>query len=176
MARPVRKGVALRLAADQSASTYPALRNSLRPRWRYARSGPHKTPGIRSRRFLNQVSEAPFNCQAIPSSPSRKHPQRPAVCRTAELLTPPLAFLWRRTARHAAGPPRRFWPACWRRRPRRHCDGRVQAARSPTGRAACRAQPRRAAPRAPWISCRRRYVLPRLLMPSSFGLPPVVNC
>jgi transposase len=61
-----------RLAADQSASTYPASRNRLRPRWRYARSGPHKTPGVRSRRFLNQDSEAPFDCQAIPSSPSRK--------------------------------------------------------------------------------------------------------
>src|SRR5271170_6461735 len=31
MARPVRKGVVLRLAADQSASTYPALRLRLRP-------------------------------------------------------------------------------------------------------------------------------------------------
>jgi transposase len=67
-----------RLAADQSASTYPASRNSLRPRWRYARSGPHKSPGV-ERRFLNQDSEAPFDCQAISSSPSRKHPQRPAV-------------------------------------------------------------------------------------------------
>jgi len=47
MARPVRKGVLLRLAADQSASTYPASRNALRPRWRYARFGPHKTPGVR---------------------------------------------------------------------------------------------------------------------------------
>ena len=61
------------MAADQSASTYPASRSCLRPWWRYARSGPHKTPGVRSRRFLNQVSKAPFNCQAIPSSPSRKH-------------------------------------------------------------------------------------------------------
>ena len=31
MARPVRKGVVLRLAADQSASTYPASRRCLRP-------------------------------------------------------------------------------------------------------------------------------------------------
>ena len=31
MARPVRKGVVLRLAADQSASTYPASRLRLRP-------------------------------------------------------------------------------------------------------------------------------------------------
>jgi hypothetical protein len=32
------------------------------------------------------------------------------------------------------------------------------------------------AARAPWINCLRRYLLPRLLIPSSFGLPPVVNC
>ena len=31
------------------------------------------------------------------------------------------------------------------------------------------------AARAPWISSLRRYRLPRLLMPRSFGLPPVVN-
>ena len=32
------------------------------------------------------------------------------------------------------------------------------------------------AARAPWISILRRYPLPRLLIPSSFGLPPVVIC
>ena len=33
------------------------------------------------------------------------------------------------------------------------------------------------AARAPWISCLRRYVLPRSLpILRSFGLPPVVNC
>ena len=32
------------------------------------------------------------------------------------------------------------------------------------------------AERAPWISSLRRYLLPRLLMPSSRGLPPVVIC
>ena len=32
------------------------------------------------------------------------------------------------------------------------------------------------AARAPCINCLRRYLLPRLLIPSSFGLPPVVNC
>ena len=31
--------------------------------------GPHKTPGVKSRRFLNQASGAPFDCQAISSSP-----------------------------------------------------------------------------------------------------------
>jgi len=74
---PRLQGVLPRLPADQSASTYPASRNSLRPRWRYARSGPHKSLGV-ERRFLNQASEAPFDCQAISSSPSRKHPRRPA--------------------------------------------------------------------------------------------------
>ncbi len=32
----------------------------------------------------------------------------------------------------------------------------------------------RKADRAPWIRNLRRYLLPRLLSPSSFGLPPVV--
>jgi transposase len=43
-------------ANDQSATTYPASGRCPRPRWRYARSGPHKTLGV-DRRFLNQVSE-----------------------------------------------------------------------------------------------------------------------
>ena len=89
---PSARGFCRDCRADRSASTYPASRNSLRPRWRYARSGPHKSLGV-ERRFLTQDSEAPFDCQAISSSPSRKHPRRPAVSRTAELLTPPLAFL-----------------------------------------------------------------------------------
>jgi transposase InsO family protein len=32
------------------------------------------------------------------------------------------------------------------------------------------------AAQAPWISSVRRYLLPRLVMPSSLGLPPVVAC
>ena len=32
------------------------------------------------------------------------------------------------------------------------------------------------ADRAPWISILRRYLLPRLVIPKSFGLPPVVAC
>jgi len=75
---PSARGFCRDCRADQSASTYPASRNSLRPRWRYARSGPHKSLGV-ERRFLNQACEAPFDCQAISSSPSRKHPRRPAV-------------------------------------------------------------------------------------------------
>jgi transposase len=59
------------LAADQSASTYPASEISSRPRWRYARSGPHKSLGV-ERRFLNQASGTPFDCQALSWSPSRK--------------------------------------------------------------------------------------------------------
>ena len=46
MARPVRKGSLPRLAADQSASTYPASEGVSRPRWRYARAGPHKAFGV----------------------------------------------------------------------------------------------------------------------------------
>ena len=59
------------LAADQSASTYPASEISSRPRWRYARSGPHKSLGV-ERRFLNQASGTPFDCQALSWSVSRK--------------------------------------------------------------------------------------------------------
>ena len=43
---PSARGV-VETAADQSASTYPASKNSLfRPRWRYARSGPHTLSGL----------------------------------------------------------------------------------------------------------------------------------
>lgn len=38
------------------------------PRWRYARSGPHKTCGV-ERHFWNRVSRTPFDCQAISPSP-----------------------------------------------------------------------------------------------------------
>jgi hypothetical protein len=34
---------------------------SLGPRWRYARSGPHKFLGV-ERRFLKQASGTPFDC------------------------------------------------------------------------------------------------------------------
>jgi transposase len=34
-----------RVHGDQSASTYPASERSTRPRWRYARPGPHKHSG-----------------------------------------------------------------------------------------------------------------------------------
>jgi hypothetical protein len=67
MARPGCKGF-FESADDQSAATYPASEESSQPRWRYARSGPHKLPGV-ERRFLNQASGAPFDCQAISLSP-----------------------------------------------------------------------------------------------------------
>jgi transposase len=67
MARPVCKGFFER-ADDQSAATYPASEDSSQPRWRYARSGPHKLHGV-ERRFLNQAFGAPFDCQAISISP-----------------------------------------------------------------------------------------------------------
>jgi hypothetical protein len=79
------------------------------PRWRYARSGPHKTPGV-ERRFLNQVSRAPSDCQAIFDSPTRKHHRPIGVffCRPANLHAAAIAIdgcsfamkasLWRSTA------------------------------------------------------------------------------
>ena len=68
---PRLQGVLSSSAADQSATTYPASEVSSRPRWRYARPGPHKLFGV-VRRFQRQASGAPFDCQAISSSPSRK--------------------------------------------------------------------------------------------------------
>lgn len=50
-------------------------------------------------------------------------------------------------------------------RPRNHCPSRVLL-RLKVGKAA----------RAPWISILRKYLLPRLVMPSRRGLPPVVAC
>ena len=98
---PRLQGDLSRSAADQSASTYPASEVSSRPRWRYARPGPHKLPGV-ERRFLNQASRTPFDCQAISSSPSRKHLL--AVGRSASdrpNSRPPSAFLWRRSVLRA---------------------------------------------------------------------------
>jgi hypothetical protein len=43
-------------------------RTKPRPRWRYARPGPHKHRGV-GRRFFNQVSRTPFDCQAISLPP-----------------------------------------------------------------------------------------------------------
>jgi hypothetical protein len=52
---PRLQGVLSRSAADQSATTYPASEVSSRPRWRYARPGPHKLFGV-VRRFQHQAS------------------------------------------------------------------------------------------------------------------------
>lgn len=43
------------------------------PRWRYARPGPLKSPGVK-RRFQHQASGTPVDCQAIFDSPTRRHP------------------------------------------------------------------------------------------------------
>ena len=82
-------------------------------------------PAIASRHFLNQASEAPFDCQAISSSPSRKHllVDRCVVCDRRN-STPPRAFVSPRTVLHVAAPPKRSSPAYWRRRRSQRCDGR----------------------------------------------------
>jgi hypothetical protein len=58
-------------ASDLSRYDLVSLRQRIRsqgmtpwPRWRSARSGPHKTYGG-ERHFLNQVSRTPIDCQAI---------------------------------------------------------------------------------------------------------------
>ena len=59
-------------------------RTKSRPRWRYARPGPHKLFGV-ERHFFDQVSRTPFDCQAISLPPlantvssSAPHMRRPA--------------------------------------------------------------------------------------------------
>ena len=175
MARPVCKGF-FESAADQSASTYPASEDSSQPRWRYAHSGPHKLPGV-ERRFLNQAFGAPFDCQAISISP--------------------LANLIDRSARFGSSPTNDYAatgsPLTTNLSPRRSTAQAILAsllanatmatlgwarsssalAHRPSG--VSRSATWGNAARAPWISSLRRYLLPRLLMPRSFGLPPVVN-
>src|SRR3984957_17653798 len=137
-----------------------------------------KLPVLDSRRFLNQASGAPFDCQAIPSLPSRK-----------PLLTDGCS---------EARPAELFYvatdiPVTANRSPRRSTAQAILAsllakatiatlrwarlaspfAHRPSG--VSRSATWASAARAPWISCLRRYLLPRLLIPSSFGLPPVVN-
>ena len=43
-------------------------RTKPRPRWRYARPGPHKLLGV-ERHFFHQVSRTPFDCQTISLPP-----------------------------------------------------------------------------------------------------------
>ncbi len=69
---PRLQAVLSRAPFDQSATTYPASEWAPRPRWRYARPGPHKTFGV-ERRFLNQASRTPFDCRS--GHLSIHHPQ-----------------------------------------------------------------------------------------------------
>jgi hypothetical protein len=178
MARPVCKGfveVGKLISLLQRIRPWRFLS---RPRWRYARSGPHKTLGV-ERRFLNQASGTPFDCQALSSSPSRKPSsveQRPRTLIDQTL----------RCHRHSSGGKTLSAP---QHRPgdpgqlvgegddRDVAMGSAHEALRPSAKrrvALSHIGQRRA--RAPWISCLRRYLLPRLLIPSSFGFPPVVNC
>jgi hypothetical protein len=149
MARPVCKGFCREWRLISLLQRIRPRRSSFRPRWRYARPSPHKSPGVKMRRFLNQASRTPFDCQAISSSPSRKHLLAVGCFASDQPNTMPSStLLSRQNVLHASVPPRRSWPACWRRRRPRHCDGHGSRALSPIDRAAHRAQPHRAAPRA----------------------------
>ena len=66
MARPVCKRFLQERLIDQSASTYPASETCSQPRWRYARSGPHKIIGVQRRVFL-QDSDC---CSTVTVRPS----------------------------------------------------------------------------------------------------------
>ena len=61
MARPVCKGF-FEIDGQSVCFNVSGLEGpSFRPRWRYARSGPHKSLGV-ERRFLGQASRTPFDC------------------------------------------------------------------------------------------------------------------
>jgi transposase len=90
-----------RLALDQSASTYPA-----------SEVFPAAKMVIRALR-----SSAPFDCQAISSSPSRKYLGSLAASGAIDQTSPPLlAFRRGRTVLRAAALTRQPSPACWRKR------------------------------------------------------------
>ncbi|KAF0124256.1 MAG: hypothetical protein FD148_2529 [Methylocystaceae bacterium] len=72
----------------------------IRPRWRYARPGPHNGGGVR-RHPLNQVSRTPFDCLAIfdfnhpQTSSADRHPRRrTAKLRHAATFTSCVANVW----------------------------------------------------------------------------------
>ena len=97
MARPVREGFCRDWRLIQSASTYPASRSFLRPRWRYAHSGPHKTLGV-------------FCAVVLARLPERRSTVRPSRCS-------PSRKLWWRNVSASADPLRRRSQArtAWRR-------------------------------------------------------------
>ena len=61
MARPVCKRICRDWRLISLLQRIRSREVSSRPRWRYARSGPHKRRGV-ERRFLGQASGAPFDC------------------------------------------------------------------------------------------------------------------
>ena len=178
MARPVCKRFLQERPVDQSASTYPASETCSLPRWRYARSGPHKIIGVQRRVFL-QDSRPPFDChcQAILWSTSRK-PIRPSSPERLgrSILTQPRAILWPRILSHAARLPRQCGRAYWRAPRPPHWDEPCRPGSYPTSQSGVLLGEMRHADRAPWISSLRIYLSPRLVMPRSLALPPVENC
>ena len=160
---------------DQSASKYPALKRCPRPRWRYARFGSHKTYGV-ERHFLNQESRTPFDCQAISHSPSANiivrspcQADQPLLCRPMQ--SPGVGLFV--APEHRPGNPDQLVGAS------HHGDNgmeaRHQLARPPPNEVS-RSRTYGGAAGAPWINCFRRCLLPRLLIPITFGFPPVVHC
>ena len=113
--------------------------------------------------------------------PSRRHPLANPACKASVCADRANLYAATGVARPrlvlcAVASPRRSSPACWRRRRPRHFDGPWPSGLSPIGRAACPSRPHAAEPLALHGSAAlRKYLLPRLLIPSSFGLPPVVE-
>ena len=133
------------------------------PRWRSARSGPHKSYGVNLRHCSKRDSKAPVDCQAISFPPPANISSRSAhAARPACPITPPLPR-WRRKPGHDEALPMRCVPACWPALPPQRSYVSWQAMLATSCRAVCcsRQGTGRAA-RAPWISSLRRYLLPRL--------------
>ena len=124
--------------------------------------------------FLSQSFRAPFDCQALSSSPSRS-PRRRLGAERPIPMPPRSSATSQRMACLGAASPRRSAPVCWRARQWRYSYALGPAGIRPLPPCIV-ARSDGSAARAPWISILRRYLSPRLLIRNSFVLPPVLNC
>jgi hypothetical protein len=114
----------LRVRHDRSASTYPAS-DQARPRWRYARSGPHKTSRRRPPFFKPGFQNA-VRLSGHLASTARKRRQLFSRLRCADrpMTKPSRSLPWRQTFCRFAARPSRCAPAYSQALRPRHSDGR----------------------------------------------------
>ena len=148
-----------------------------RPRWRYARPGPHKTHGVRAPFFKSRFPERRFDCQAISLPPPANIVNRQRVDRAPRpIAMPPRAAPLAEKFRQRAARPSTIRASLFGERD----DGDIgmdpgEQPRSPSPQRRVVLRHSGRAARAPWINSLRKYLLPRLLIPISRGLPPVVH-